>query len=217
MPTRAPQASTTTCSRTTMLYAKYSRGYKGGGWNPGECGEAYDPEHLSAYETGVKSTFWNGQARTNAAFYWYDYDDIQFTLYVPNQSFIRNAGTRDGLRSRARVPRSPRLALGRPARRVGLLGALRVRQGILPGRRGHRSGAASRTGHPHQGERADSRSRVEGESGRAIHLRRRRRRQLHGAGRGHLHLHLLQRHLQRRGSLRGKRRCSPISGSAMRA
>ncbi len=76
-----------------MVYAKYSRGYKGGGWNPGECGENYDPEYLSAYETGVKSIFWDGQALANAAFYWYDYEDIQFTLYVPNQSFIRNAGT----------------------------------------------------------------------------------------------------------------------------
>jgi iron complex outermembrane receptor protein len=77
----------------TLIYAKYSRGYKGGGWNPGECGEAYDPEYLSAYETGVKSLFLDGQALANAAFYYYDYEDIQFTLYVPNQSFIRNAGT----------------------------------------------------------------------------------------------------------------------------
>jgi iron complex outermembrane receptor protein len=41
----------------------------------------------------VKSTFLDGQARANVAFYYYDYQDIQFTLYVPNQSFIRNAGT----------------------------------------------------------------------------------------------------------------------------
>jgi iron complex outermembrane receptor protein len=77
----------------TLVYAKYSRGYKGGGWNPGECGKEYDPEGLSDYETGIKSTFLDAQVRTNAAFYYYDYQDIQFTLYVPNQSFIRNAGT----------------------------------------------------------------------------------------------------------------------------
>ena len=76
----------------TMVYGKYSKGYKAGGFNPGECGEPFDPEDVKAYETGIKSTFWDDQIRTNAAMYWYNYDNIQFTLYVPNQSFIRNAG-----------------------------------------------------------------------------------------------------------------------------
>ena len=77
----------------TMLYVKYSEGYKGGSFNVGECGVgAYDPEYLDAFEGGIKSTFLDGQVRTNLAFYSYDFQDIQFTLYVPNQSFIRNAG-----------------------------------------------------------------------------------------------------------------------------
>lgn len=77
----------------TMVYAKYSRGYKAGGFNPGECGKPFDPEHLTSYEAGVKSVFWDGQILTNAALYYYDYSKIQFTLFVPNQSFIRNAGS----------------------------------------------------------------------------------------------------------------------------
>ncbi len=77
----------------TMVYAKYSRGYKAGGFNPGECGKPFDPEHLTSYEAGVKSIFWDGQILTNAALYYYDYTNIQFTLFVPNQSFIRNAGS----------------------------------------------------------------------------------------------------------------------------
>ena len=77
----------------TMLYFKYSEGYKGGAFNVGECGVgAYNPEYLDAFEGGIKSTFLDGQVRANLAFYWYDFQDIQFTLYVPNQSFIRNAG-----------------------------------------------------------------------------------------------------------------------------
>jgi iron complex outermembrane receptor protein len=79
-------------SEQTMVYAKYSKGYKAGGYNPGECGEPFDPENVAAYEVGLKSTFWNDQIRTNLASYWYNYDNIQFTLYVPNQSYIRNAG-----------------------------------------------------------------------------------------------------------------------------
>jgi iron complex outermembrane receptor protein len=79
-------------NESTLTYAKYSRGYKAGAYNPGECGEPYDPEYLRAYEVGLKTTFWDAQIRTNVAVYFYNYDDIQFTLYVPNQSFIRNAG-----------------------------------------------------------------------------------------------------------------------------
>jgi iron complex outermembrane recepter protein len=80
-------------SSETLVYAKYSRGYKAGGINSSECGQPFNPEHLSAYETGVKSIYADGQILTNAAFYYYDYTDIQFTLFVPNQAFIRNAGT----------------------------------------------------------------------------------------------------------------------------
>ncbi|MYE13466.1 MAG: TonB-dependent receptor [Gammaproteobacteria bacterium] len=77
----------------TMVYAKYSEGYKGGAFNAGECGAgAYNPEYLDAFEGGIKSTFLDGQVRTNLAFYSYDFQDIQFTLYVPNRAFIRNAG-----------------------------------------------------------------------------------------------------------------------------
>ena len=77
---------------STLVYARYSDGYKAGAFNPGECGEPYNPEYLDAFEIGLKSTFLDGQVLTNLAVYAYQYDDIQFTLYVPNQSFIRNAG-----------------------------------------------------------------------------------------------------------------------------
>src|SRR5262249_36588847 len=80
-------------AQDTLLYAKYSRGYKAGGFNPGECGKPFDPEHLTSYEAGVKSIFLDGQLLTNFAAYYYDYTNIQFTLFVPNQSFIRNAGS----------------------------------------------------------------------------------------------------------------------------
>ena len=51
----------------TLIYAKYSRGYKAGGFNPGECTGDFDPEYLSSYEVGIKSIFGDGQFAINAA------------------------------------------------------------------------------------------------------------------------------------------------------
>ncbi|MCC6918759.1 MAG: TonB-dependent receptor [Alphaproteobacteria bacterium] len=76
----------------TMLYAKYSKGYKAGGFNPGECHGAFNPEKLDAFEAGVKSVFGEGQFSVNAAAFYYDYSDIQFTTFVPGASSIKNAG-----------------------------------------------------------------------------------------------------------------------------
>ena len=76
----------------TLLYAKYSRGYKAGGFNAGECNGAFNPEKLSAAEIGIKSIFGGGQFSISAAGFYYDYTDIQFTVFVNNTSSIRNAG-----------------------------------------------------------------------------------------------------------------------------
>jgi iron complex outermembrane receptor protein len=76
----------------TMIYAKYSAGYKAGGFNPGECHGAFNPEKLDAFEGGVKSVFGDGQFSANVAAFYYDYSDIQFTTYVPGASSIKNAG-----------------------------------------------------------------------------------------------------------------------------
>lgn len=75
----------------TMAYAKVSRGYKAGGFNPGECNGSFNPETIWAYEGGLKSTFANGQARVNLAGFYYNFNDIQFTTYIGNASTIRNA------------------------------------------------------------------------------------------------------------------------------
>ena len=76
-----------------LTYAKVSWGYKAGGANPGACQGFFDPEYLTAYETGVKALFADGQVLTNAAIYYYDYSNIQFTTFVGNSSAIKNAGS----------------------------------------------------------------------------------------------------------------------------
>ncbi|KCZ97616.1 TonB-dependent receptor [Hyphomonas polymorpha PS728] len=78
-------------SSDTMVYGKVSRGYKAGGFNPAECTATFDPEFLWSYEAGFKSVFANNQALFNAAAFYYDFSDIQFTTYVNNSSSIRNA------------------------------------------------------------------------------------------------------------------------------
>ena len=76
-----------------LTYAKVSWGYKAGGANPGECQGFFNPEYLTAYEAGVKGLFADGQVLTNAAMYYYDYTNIQFTTFVGNSSSIENAGS----------------------------------------------------------------------------------------------------------------------------
>ena len=68
-----------------------SRGYKAGGFNPGECTGSFDPEFLWSYEAGFKSTFADNQALLNVAAFYYNFTDIQFTTYIGNASTIKNA------------------------------------------------------------------------------------------------------------------------------
>ncbi|MEO0410535.1 MAG: TonB-dependent receptor [Pseudomonadota bacterium] len=68
----------------TMIYASVSRGFKAGGLLPVVLStsdtnelDSFDPETLWAYEVGIKHTFPDDYGIFNAAFYYYDYSDIQ--------------------------------------------------------------------------------------------------------------------------------------------
>lgn len=74
-----------TPDRDTLVYAKYSRGYKAGGFttftiaaNP-ETGK----ETVDAFEVGVKKTF-TPQFQVNGAAFYYDYKNDQIPLSVQN-------------------------------------------------------------------------------------------------------------------------------------
>ena len=63
---------------STLAYAKYSRGYKAGGFNSGTI-TAFpetDSEHVNAYELGLKKD-WSGTLQTNVSAFYYDYQDAQ--------------------------------------------------------------------------------------------------------------------------------------------
>jgi iron complex outermembrane recepter protein len=79
----------------TLLYGSIATGYKAGGFNPGECLGAFDPEKLLAYELGAKTTLLDGRLQLNGAVFNYRYDDIQVNRFIENASSITNAAEAD--------------------------------------------------------------------------------------------------------------------------
>jgi iron complex outermembrane recepter protein len=85
-----------------MLYFSYNKGYKPGGFNGQELVEhsdlaAYGPEHVNAYEAGIKSKWDNDRILVNADVFLSDYKDLQvnepfyLAAYNAYQSAVRNA------------------------------------------------------------------------------------------------------------------------------
>ena len=68
---------------SSMLYAKYTTGYKAGGFDT--VGQ-YGPEDLKSLEVGTKNQFLDGTLQFNAAAFYYDYSDQQIStlLTLPN-------------------------------------------------------------------------------------------------------------------------------------
>jgi iron complex outermembrane receptor protein len=67
-----------------MAYASTATGYKGGGVNPRPFfpsqALSFEPETLTAYEVGVKTTLLDNRMRLNMAVFFNDYKDIQLGL-----------------------------------------------------------------------------------------------------------------------------------------
>lgn len=67
----------------TLVYGKYSRGYKAGGFNLGALAvrPEVDPEYVDAYEAGLKKNF-GTMLQTNAAIFYYKYEGAQVPVSV---------------------------------------------------------------------------------------------------------------------------------------
>jgi outer membrane receptor protein involved in Fe transport len=90
----------------TLIYASYSRGYKGGGTNPPRMdlnpdvvqyqplASDFDPEHVNAFEIGTKNTLMDGQLRLNTTAFYYDYRDYQVSQIVDRISLNENFDAR---------------------------------------------------------------------------------------------------------------------------
>lgn len=60
-----------------MMYLSYATGYKAGGFNSTQIGDAVDEETVTNIELGLKSTWFDNRLRLNAAVYSYEYEDLQ--------------------------------------------------------------------------------------------------------------------------------------------
>ncbi len=70
----APKVSFT---EDTNVYLSFSRGFKSGGFNPGNNTiPLFNSEEIDAFELGVKNTFLGGKGRLNLAAFNYDYSNL---------------------------------------------------------------------------------------------------------------------------------------------
>jgi iron complex outermembrane receptor protein len=79
----------------TMLYATTSIGYKTGGFDARLASYNGDPDQFSfekekatTYELGMKSALLNGSAEINAAVFYTEYEDLQFSAFNGGLSFV---------------------------------------------------------------------------------------------------------------------------------
>ena len=82
---------------STLGYVSYNRGFKSGVYNLNVLNPVtgptppVEPEILDAFEIGLKTEFADGRVRLNGAAYYYDYQDLQFTVSRAGATFISNA------------------------------------------------------------------------------------------------------------------------------
>ena len=85
-----------------LIYASYAEGYKAGGFNSvGTRNDdpPFDPEEVSTYEVGVKSTWFDNTLRINAAYFDYEYDNLQELEFVDGACLGRQFGSHQFLTS----------------------------------------------------------------------------------------------------------------------
>ncbi len=65
-------------TRDNLIYASFSRGFKGGGLNVGNSGTPrFDPEFINAFELGSKNSFFARTLQANFSAFYYDYKNLQ--------------------------------------------------------------------------------------------------------------------------------------------
>ncbi len=83
-------------SDETLIYAFYSKGYKGGGINPPQpaganlFSQTFEPEFVNSIEIGTKNTLGGGTAQLNLTGFNYDYTGYQITQIINRSSVNTN-------------------------------------------------------------------------------------------------------------------------------
>lgn len=100
-----------------MGYVSTSRGFQSGGWNlQTPQSPAFAPEHLDAFEAGVKFLDRSRRVSLEASAFYYDYSDLQLSAFTPIGSVTANAASAEayglGLRLDARLDPNTDVMLG---------------------------------------------------------------------------------------------------------
>jgi iron complex outermembrane receptor protein len=80
-----------------LFYVGYNRGTKGGGFNTPSDGftlaseVGFEPEILTSYEVGSKTSFADGNGRFNSSVFYYDYDNYQGFFFSGTTSLLINS------------------------------------------------------------------------------------------------------------------------------
>jgi iron complex outermembrane receptor protein len=83
-------------SDTLNAYARYAKGFRSGGFNPGATLQTQvavvDPEYVKTYEAGLKGEWFGGRLTGTLAAFYNDYSNIQVTVIQLPLSQLSNAG-----------------------------------------------------------------------------------------------------------------------------
>ncbi len=85
-----------------LLYASYAEGYKAGGFNsasPNADDPPFDPEEITTWELGIKSSWFDNTLRFNAAYFDYDYENLQELEFVQAECLGSDFGSNQFLTS----------------------------------------------------------------------------------------------------------------------
>ena len=74
-----------TVNDDVFLYSSISEGFKSGGFNFVDK-NAFEPEHVTSYEVGVKASFLNNMVNLNTSVFYYDYKDLQVQTFETLQT-----------------------------------------------------------------------------------------------------------------------------------
>ena len=88
-------------TESTLVYGSYSRGYKGGGFNPPfdpavfpNTSPNFEPEFINAYEIGTKNSLASGRVQANITGFYYDYEGLQVSRIQNRTSFNDNVDSK---------------------------------------------------------------------------------------------------------------------------
>jgi outer membrane receptor protein involved in Fe transport len=78
------------------VFLRNATGYRSGGFNGEQFGNAFDEETIDQWELGFKSDWWDNRLRINGSLYTYEYEDMQVSQIDTSgggaSTFIVNAG-----------------------------------------------------------------------------------------------------------------------------